>query len=64
MSYAPIYKIAQGQFEYNGCIQKIVTKLLFLPHVYLVTNILCHLHHKPKMKKRRLVKSQQHTTFF
>jgi hypothetical protein len=53
MSYVFIYKISEGKFEYNGYSQnKNVIKLLFSPHVYLVINIVHHLHHERIMKKR------------
>jgi hypothetical protein len=53
MCYVFIYKITKGKFEYNGHSQEFfVINFLFLPYVYLVINIIFHLHHEPIMKKK------------
>jgi hypothetical protein len=53
MCYLFIYKITKGKFEYNGQSQEcFVINLPFSPHVYLVINIVCHLHDERIMKKK------------
>lgn len=52
MSYVFIYKIAQWQFEYNGCTQEFFDiKLLFSPHVYPATNFFATYKMSQKWKK-------------
>jgi len=53
MCYVFIYKMIEEKFEYNCHSQEFfVINLLFSPHVYLVINIIGHLHHEPIMKKK------------
>ncbi len=53
MCYVFIYKMIVEKFEYNCHSQEFsVINLLFSPHVYLMINIIGHLHHEPIMKKK------------